>query len=726
MSLPPRLIAALLLMLAAASARADGPRIGLVLGGGGARGAAHIGVLEVLERLRVPVHCVAGTSMGALVAGAWAAGVSPERMRGELTVVDWNDLFLDSPDYRELSLRNKHIVQRFLPGSELGLTAQGLAAPPGVVAGQKIKLFLNQLVRADLGEPDLARLALPVSIVGTDIGSGERVVFRSGSLTQAMRASMSVPGLMAPAEIGGRRLVDGGLVDNLPVAEVRELCRPDVVIAVNVGSPLLKAEEVGSLLSVTAQMVAILTEQNVQRSITSLGPRDVYLRPALEGITAADFDRHDEAAARGRAAAEALGTRLAELSLPPRAWAAWRERFEQSARVPPRVDAIEIAQLQRVNPAAIERHLRQQSGELLDTTRLGRDLVRVYGEGDFEGVDYSLTGESGRNVLRIVPTEKRWGPQYLRMALALSSTLSQGASYSLRMAWHKTWLNAWAGELLAVGELGNTNGLSLEWYQPLGSRPLLFADAGAQYRRERFDLFAGDDRVSEYVIERSGLALHTGVNLAYLGQLRLGWQVSRWQPSLATGLPLLVGHAATRHGASASLEVDRLNRRFFPTDGWALRSTVVDNRGETDPYTRATAEVRAAWPLGPWVLGTRAAWTGSPRGVLPVYDGASLGGFLNLSAYSANQVAGDSLRYAHVRAERLVGSMPLGLRGDLRVGVALEAGRIGASFVPTHHNGTLHSLTTYIGGDTPIGPIYLGAAYSFSGVFNAYLFIGAP
>jgi NTE family protein len=723
-----RLLAALLLFvsLAGAPARAEPLRIGLVLGGGGARGAAHIGVLEVLERLRVPVHCVAGTSMGALVAGAWAAGVSPERMRGELTVVDWNDLFLDSTDYRELGLRNKHIVQRFLPGSELGWTGQGLTAPPGVVAGQKLKLFFNQLVRSDLGEPDLARLALPVALVATDIGNGERVVFRAGSLTQAMRASMSVPGLLAPAEVDGRRLVDGGLVDNLPVAEVRALCRPDVVIVVNVGTPLLKAEEVGSLLTVTAQMVNILTEQNVQRSIAALGPRDVYLRPDLDGVSAADFERHAEVADRGRAAAEALAPRLAELSLPEPAYAAWRSRFERMARVPPRVDAIEIAGLKRVHPSVVERQLRQKSGEPLDSTRLGRDLVRVFGEGDFENVDYSLQSDGTRNVLRITPVEKRWGPEYLRMALALSTTLSQGASYNLRLAWHKTWLNAWGGELLAVGELGNTNGASVEWFQPLATPSMWFGDASLFYRRQRMDLFAGDDRVSEYVVEGSGLRLAAGVNLGYLGQLRVGWQASRWQPSLSTGLPLLVGNQAHRSGLYTLLEIDRQNRRFFPTDGGALRVAVTDNRGEGNPYTRASVEGRWAWPAGPWVLATRAAWTGSPRGQLPVYDGASLGGFFNLSAYSTNQVAGDSLRYAHLRAERVIGNLPLGLRGDLRVGAAAELGRIGAPYVPTRHTGTLHSLMLYVGGDTPLGPVYLGTAYSFSGVLNAYLFIGAP
>ena len=718
--------AALLLTCTQAALTAEPPRIGLVLGGGGARGAAHIGVLEVLERLRVPVHCVAGTSMGALVAGAWAAGVSPERMRGELTVVDWNDLFFDSTEYRELSLRNKHIVQRFLPGSELGLTARGLTAPPGVVAGQKLKLFFNQLVRADLGEPDLGRLALPVSLIATDIGNGDRVVFRSGPITQAMRASMSVPGLMAPADVGGRKLVDGGLVDNLPVAEVRALCQPDVVIAVNVGSPLLKAEEVGSLLTVTAQMVNILTEQNVSRSIASLGPRDVYLRPALDGITAADFERHAEAADRGRAAAEGLAARLAELSMPPLAYAAWRTRFEGTSRVPPTVDAIEITGLQRVHPDTVRRHLRQQPGQLLDSTRLGRDLVRVYGEGDFEGVDYSLVSDGARNVLRITPTEKTWGPEYLRMALALSSTLSQGASYSLRAAWHKTWLNAWGGDLLAVGELGNTNGASLEWFQPLGAPSIWFADASLSYRRQRLDLFAGDDRVSEYVIQRASMAVNAGVNISYLGRLRLGWHQTRWRPSLSTGLPLFTGGHEALQGLVATLEMDRLSRRFFPTDGWSLNVTLSDNRGADRRYTRASLDLRNAWPLGSWVIGSRAAYVGSPRGQLPAFDGASLGGFLNLSAYSANQVAGDSLRYGHVRAERVIGTMPLGLRGDLRIGSALEVARIGAPFVPTRHTGWLPSLALYIGGDTPIGPVYLGAAHSLGGVVNAYLFIGSP
>jgi NTE family protein len=173
--------------------------------------------------------------------------------------------------------------RRFLPASETGVGPDGLKYQTGVVTGQKIKLFFNQLVGDYLGEREIDRLPLPLSIIATDIVQGQRVVFRSGSLTTAMRASMSVPGLMSPVEINGEKLVDGGLVDNVPIGEARSRCQADVVIAVNVGSPLLKAEDISGLLSISVQMVNILTEQNVTRSLATLKATDIYIKPDLEG-----------------------------------------------------------------------------------------------------------------------------------------------------------------------------------------------------------------------------------------------------------------------------------------------------------------------------------------------------------------------------------------------------------------------------------------------------------
>ena len=339
------------------AAETDRPRIGLVLGGGGARGAAHIGVLEVLDKLRVPVDCVAGTSMGALVSGAFASGLSPSAMRKELAKADWNDMFQDNLPYSEINYRNKSISKRFMPGSEIGVNSKGVAYQGGVVAGQKIKLFFNRLVNSDLGERDIESLPLPLSILATDIGTGERVVLREGSLTKAMRASMSVPGLMAPVDHQGRKLVDGGLVDNLPIDEARERCQADVVIVVNVGSPLMRAEEVGSLLTVSVQMVNILTEQNVSRSLARLKPTDIYIKPDLSGITAGDFQRSSETADRGKAATELLADRLKAFSVSEESYSAWVSKMNYIRPEPPVVDEIEIAGTKSVNPAAIERYL---------------------------------------------------------------------------------------------------------------------------------------------------------------------------------------------------------------------------------------------------------------------------------------------------------------------------------------------------------------------------------
>ena len=290
-----------------------------------------------------------------------------------------------------------------------------------MVSGQKIKLFFNQQVHADAGarliEALPLPLPLPLAIIATDIGSGERLVLRDGSLTLAMRASTSVPGLMAPLPYRGRKLVDGGLVDNVPIQEVRNLCGADVVIAVNVGSPLLKPEQIGGLVSVFGQMVNILTEQNVTQSLALLQPGDIYIRPDLGEITAGDFQRNGEAADLGRQAAQAVAAQLQRLSLDEAGYAAFQQRLRTPQQGPAMVDEIEIAGLKSVNPATVSRYVDQRLGAPLDAVALNRSLLRAYGDGSYEQVDYTLLRQHDRNVLRILPVEKSWGPDYLRLGL---------------------------------------------------------------------------------------------------------------------------------------------------------------------------------------------------------------------------------------------------------------------------------------------------------------------
>ena len=703
------------------------PRIGLVLGGGGARGAAHIGVLEVLEKLRVPVDCVAGTSMGALVAGALAAGLSPAQMRAAMAKADWNDMFQDNPAYSEIDFRNKAIARRFLPGTETGVSKKGVAYQGGVVSGQKIKLFFNRLVNSDLGERSIESLPLPLSIIATDIGNGEKVVFRHGSLTQAMRASMSVPGLMAPVDSLGRKLVDGGLVDNLPVDEVRDRCQADVVIAVNVGSPLMKAEEVGSLLTVSVQMVNILTEQNVTRSLAMLKPTDILIKPDLTGIGAGDFDKSGDTADRGQQAAQASSGRLQDFSLNEEAYAAWVKNIAFARQTPPTIDEIRIASLQTVNTAAVERRLRVKAGDLLDDVRLNQDMLRIYGDGWFESVDYALNRVRERNVLHVMPVEKRWGPDYLRLGVNIDSNFRQDSSYTLRAAYEKTWLNSLGGQLLISSELGRASALSAELYQPLDDRQHYFFESRLSTEARTLGIYQQGKRLADYEIDRHVAAFGAGINIGALGQMHAGWRQHWLDSQLSTGVPSLVLPArvnTTYGGEYVALDFDQLDQLYFPTSGWASSIDYFNSPGLG--YSKLDAELRGAYALGDYVLNARIGYQGSPRGTRPIYDAGSLGGFLNMSGFVRGQLSGDDIRYGSLRAEKIIGRLPLGLRGDMRAGLALEVARIGKPFTETQLHGGLQSVAIYLGGETPLGPLYFGYGRSSSGASSFHLFIGTP
>ena len=700
------------------------PKVGLVLGGGGARGAAHIGVLEVLEELKVPVDCVAGTSMGALIAGAYASGLTPAMMRQEMAEADWDTMFSDIPDFSDVDYRYKETLRRFIPGSELGVSSDGVRFPPGVVDGVKIKLFFNQLVGANRTERLIEKLPLPLSLVATDIGTGERVVMREGTLTTAMRASMSVPGLLAPAMRDGRKLVDGGLVDNVPITEARERCNADIVIAVNVGSPLLPADSVGSLLTISAQMVNILTEQNVTRSLATLKPTDIYIQPDLGTINASSFSRNAEAADRGRAAAEAVRDQLAKLGTSAALYAQWREPIDRVYKPKPTIDEIEISGLKRVNPAMVERQLTIKPGEQLATTNINRDVLRIYGDGLYQSVDYELMNLRDRNILRVLPVEKSWGPDYLRFALNLDTDTNQGSSFGLRAAYQKTLINELGAELLATVGIGSNLGAGLDFYQPLDPAQRYFVETGIKYDRLQQNIYQDNKRIAQYTNAATVFAVSAGTNLGTLGQARIGWVEQKRSFDRDIGDTHLPDFATTYSGWNARLSLDQMNRLYFATQGWATKFDYFDSNDAG--FARAEIDVQGAFSVGKTVITGRANYVGSPRGQLPFYSAGRLGGFLNMSAFARGQILGDEITYAGIRAEQIIGTFPIGLRGDMRLGFALEGAHVGTYYTETNLSGTniLNSAAVYLGGETPFGPAYLGFGYSTSGASTLFLNIG--
>jgi NTE family protein len=699
------------------------PRIGLVLGGGGARGTAHIGVLEVLQRLRVPVDCVAGTSMGGLVAGTWAAGISTAQMRERLASVDWHDLFDDDPSEAETNFRERRLAESYYPGLEFGVTEDGLRSAHGVVGGQKIKLFFNTLVGADRGERLIQDLAMPVSIVATDIGTGDKIVFRSGELSSAMRASMSVPALLSPVPYKGRHLVDGGLVDNLPVDEVMASCHPDVVIAVDVGTPLAKPEDVTSMAAITGQTISVLTEQNSERSRAMLKPGDIYIKPDLGPITAADFNEFRAGAERGRIAAEAQAGALSRYSLPQAEYDAWASRLKVLLPERPRVDEVQITGLKRINPEAILRHIRIRPGDRFDAARMNRDLDRVYGDGDVENADYNLVTRNGRTILRIVITEKSWGPDYLRSGVFIEATAKE-TQFAVRFAFHRKWLNSLGAEWLSGVQLGDRSTLFTEFYQPLEARETWFAQTGVGISRDLVNVYENDNRIAEYRIRQKRAFFALGANIGVLGALRLGYVYRHLDAVVETGAPTLPTGKTTLKGWEARIEFDQFDRPFFPTTGWYSRIAYFDSPDAG--YSRLSADLRAAKSWGPYVLNGRVEYLSSPKGRLPLGDAGALGGFLALSGYSRAQILAGDIRFASIRGEKVIGRMPLGLSGDLRVGVSLETGKARDRFTETSLNGWQQAAAVYLGGQTSLGPLYLGYGHAKGGHSSLYLFLGLP
>ena len=712
------------LTLCGTLAAAERPRVGLVLGGGGARGAAHIGVLEVLREQRIPVDCVAGTSMGGLVTGAFAAGLSPDEMLEAMGQADWRAMFNDNPPINELNPRVKAQSRLFIPGTEMGVTKDGAQPLPAVVQGQKVKLFINRLVRSQYGEPLIEKMPIPVSIIATDLVTGDKVVFREGRLTHAMRATMSVPGLMAPVTDGERLLVDGGLVDNVPIDEVRKSCNPDVVIAVNVGSPLMKANDIGGIFSVAGQMINILTEQNVTRSLSTLGSGDIYIKPDLDGITAAEFGRYAETAKRGRAAAEAILPRLKALSVDEKQYQDWLAATTPVRGSLPVVDEVQIAGLKRVNPAYPGRYLKNYDGAPVDVDRLDKDMGLIYGDGLYDNVDFSLLSTRDRNILRVTPLEKEFGPDYLRFGFNLNATSNAPSTFNLRVAYQKTLINSLGGEWLTGVQIGNENGAFTEFYQPLDAERRFFLEPKLSYFRSPIYIYQNNHRIAEYSVDQTSIDLMAGVNVGLWGPVSVGWAGRYRSAELSTGSPTLPTGSEGFSGFLARLDFDQFDRLYDPTHGWAAHGSYFYAAG--DGYDKADLDLRAADNFGDYIVHGRIRGAGSFTGSLPFYDAVALGGFMNLSGFARNQIIGESLMYGNVRLEKIIGRLPAGLRGDMRVGLAVEGGKVDGRYTETNLNGWQSSVTAYVGGETPLGMVYLGYGYSPNGMGNFYLFLGQP
>jgi NTE family protein len=713
-----------LVLCATADAR---PRVCLVLSGGGARGAAHIGVLRVLEEMQVPVDCVVGTSMGALVGAAYATGMPVSEMETIIGSVSTAKLFVEKPPRDDQALRRKSDDRSILFGIEVGVKDGELLLQKGVLTGVQLETFLRRLSKVS-GYYKFDDLPIPYRAVATDLVTGKPVVLDEGELPNVMRASMSVPGAVAPTEIGGRILVDGGLTNNLPV-DVARAMGAEVVIAVNLGTPLLKREEIKSLVGVTAQMINILTEQNVQASIASLTARDILIEPALGDYSAGDFDHLARTLPIGEAAARQQQAKLADLAVSAEAYAVWREGRHAPAPVAIEpVAEVRFAPMSRVKVGPLTDMLGVSAGSPIDQDVLDRGLRRLFGTGDFEHVNYRILEEAGRRVLEIDAVEKSWGPNYLRFGLGLGSDFKGDSFFNMAASYRRTWVNDLGGEWRSDVQIGRTGRLATEFYHPLQGPGGMFIAPRVQVERRAVDLFRGPDRLARYDIRTADAALDVGAALGTFGEARLGVLAGSTHAALDTGPPELDPRSPVRRGAwTAQVILDRLDSADFPRSGYAGSAHLFGSTGALgadDHYTKWDADAVSAYSTGRHTLSVAARAGGALTGSLPRYDLFQWGGLLQQSGYPTGALLGERLLFGRaVYAYKLAEQR---LFEGAYAGVSLEAGRMDKPLVPGSPTGVLKSVAAFLSVDSPLGPVYLGYGWTADGNRSGYLFLGRP
>lgn len=708
----------------AAPASGKRPKIGLVLSGGGARGFAHIGVLRVLEELRVPVDIVTGTSMGSIIGGLYAAGYTPRQLEEVVQTTNWDSIFNRRSARAELDWRRKEDDYKNLSDFELGIVNGGLTLPRGLAGTQRLEFFLRSLAGPSKRVRNLADLPVPFAAIGTDLETGKRVLLQKDvSLSTAMRASMSVPGAFPPVEVHGRLLVDGGVVDNLPVDAARAM-GADIIIAVNVGTPLLKREALGDVVGVAAQLTLMMGLETIERSIASLKPTDLLLTPVLDELGSSDFGQGSALIAAGETAARAALDRLAAFAVAPEAFAereARRTRFVREEG-PVRIDEVRVAGTRAISPESIASQAQGLVGRELTAAQIAPTLDRVYSSGDFEAVSYSVVDEGSRSILVITPYEKSWGYNAIRVGGNVQTNFNDDNTFNLLVAHSWRWLNRWGAEWRNEVQIGEARRFLTEWYQPLGAGSHWFVLPRLESLRQERNLFLGDILLTRYENKQTLSELQFGRELPQLGSVRLGIARTRLTSEPLVGIPFQP-QTSTSNSVSLQVRTDTLDEVLFPRRG---HFSDLRYRRYTDGVgINQATEAMSFEAIVPISLGRYTANFSLRGGTTEQQGRFQLGGLFNLTGTRTGEVAGDRGLLVRTLLFRNVSDV-IDLTMPVYAGLSLESGDAVARGQSLRWRDFRHAAALFVGAESFLGPVFLAAGRTFGGGTGIYLYWGRP
>jgi len=708
-------------LLSSTPVLAKRPKVGLVLGGGGARGFSHVGILKVLEENHIPVDCIVGTSAGALVGASYASGRTPAEMQERIKKADWNKMFYAQAPRQSYPFRRKQDDALSMLDIEVGLSDKGsIKLPHSAISTQQVELFLRSLTFGGTAK-NFDQLGIPYRAIATDLLTGDMVILKDGDLVTAMRASMAVPGVFPSVPTGGRMLVDGGLVRNLPVDIARQVCA-DVVIAVDVGAAPLTQEEISSIFSIVDQYTRLMMIQNVKPQVTNITSKDLLITPVFGELSSMDFGKGEALFDIGEKAAREALPRLKAYSVSPAEYEEWSKQRNAKRLAPKPIKKVEVASSGWVNPEVLKSVLDVKVGELLPQDDFAKKLTGLYARGDFSQLDYELIDDGDGQNLLILPVKKSWGPNYLNFGLSLGTDFVNSYPWNLTAMYRRTWVNDLGAEWKTVLQGGSSSLFQTEFYQPLQLSGYSFLAPYFAHKRQPVALWQEGSQVAEYEYIKTSTGIDIGTGWTKYGELRFGPVYHNYNSTRQIGSDILPDSKTYDYGLRLNLFFDQLDNYFFPRAGQYLNVYAFASLAGSDDlhnYGLYGFLFRNGMPVGDGAIQLTLKGQYSQGQNDTVSDVSWLGGFLNLSSYRYQEMIGDEFGYGSAQYYH-----PFGFLSGTYWGLALESGRVFDHFEEDLADYWHYSGTTYLAYDSLLGPIYLAGAYGDNNKFSFYFMLG--
>lgn len=708
------------------SAEEGRPKIGLVLGGGGALGFAHIGVIQELEKMQIPIDYIGGTSMGAIVAGMYASGMSPQEMEHSFTQLDWWDVLKDQSPHQYLVYRRKQDDKRFV-GAELGFNDWTLRFRPGMAYGQKLNNVIETFALNSTGITDFDQLNIPYRAVASDLRKGESVVLKSGNLALAMRASMAVPGAFTPVRMGDQIFVDGGIFNNMPVDVVKSM-GADIIIAVDVGaSGVAKSEknDFQSLPEVIGRTYTIMQRPGQEEQLKNA---NIVIQPDLQNFSPSHFHRSSEIIPEGRSSTLNNRKKLQRLVVSREAYAAFLKKQRAKHETSIIINDIKIEGNRKVSTGSVRYRVKAKKGPLnLDT--VNRDLRRIYGMGDFQTVSYDLEPNGDDYALVYNAQEKYWGPGFLHLGMKFEMGSDTSMLWSILLNYTRTLINQRGGEIRVDLEGGGyRRGVHTEWYQPINNSGRFFVAPAITALDEDINFYQGDTVFAEVEQQRVFGNLDIGISGFEFGEFRVGILGGRAWDEGRSGLISLGEINDNVVGVKTRLVIDQLDDVFFPSKGFQLMLDGLfsnEQLGSDRSYDRVDGKAVFPVTFGRHTLISSISGGSSFGTDLPFYSAFFLGGMDSFAGYAPYQILGNYYGLCSLGYRYRIGRLPPTLGDGIFASARFDAGNAWLDKGDVKIKNLEYGALIGIGTDTVIGRISLsvGKAHELKNV-RFYMSIG--